>query len=205
MTYVPSSDDYQPVDEVKAGTQTLDISGTELRRRLKSGAEIPDWFSYDAVVKVLRSSYPPRNKQGFCIIISGLVNSGKDAIAKALEVVFQQQAGRSVSLMLGDQVRNELTPELGFTPEERHKNLQRIAYVAGQSFSTHEICRLVLHPLTLLPPTAELTRAGAAVIASPIAPYAHRYEQEAKRDWVHQELIYSPLTSVAALPPSRTS
>lgn len=26
---------------------------------------IPDWFSYEAVVKVLRESYPPRNKQGF--------------------------------------------------------------------------------------------------------------------------------------------
>lgn len=38
MTYVPSSDDYQPIDEVPKGTQTLDISGTELRRRLKTGA-----------------------------------------------------------------------------------------------------------------------------------------------------------------------
>lgn len=26
---------------------------------------IPNWFSYDEVVKVLRESYPPRNKQGF--------------------------------------------------------------------------------------------------------------------------------------------
>lgn len=38
--------------------------------------------------------------------------------------------------------------ELGFAPEERHKNLLRIAFVA-----------------------AELSRAGAAVICSPIAPY----------------------------------
>lgn len=47
MTYLPSSDEYQPVDEVPKGVQTLDISGTELRRRLKTGAAIPDWFSYE--------------------------------------------------------------------------------------------------------------------------------------------------------------
>jgi sulfate adenylyltransferase len=38
-----------PVDEVPDGVQTLDISGTELRRRLKTGAHIPDWFSYEYV------------------------------------------------------------------------------------------------------------------------------------------------------------
>lgn len=47
MTYLPSSDEYQPVDEVPKGMTTLDISGTELRRRLKTGAPIPDWFSYE--------------------------------------------------------------------------------------------------------------------------------------------------------------
>jgi len=47
MTYLPSTDEYQPVDEVPKGVQTLDISGTELRRRLRTGAPIPDWFSYE--------------------------------------------------------------------------------------------------------------------------------------------------------------
>lgn len=49
MTYVPSTDSYEPVDEVPTGIETLDISGTELRRRLKTGAAIPDWFSYEYV------------------------------------------------------------------------------------------------------------------------------------------------------------
>lgn len=49
MTYLPSTDEYMPVDEVPDGVQTLDISGTELRRRLKTGAHIPDWFSYEYV------------------------------------------------------------------------------------------------------------------------------------------------------------
>lgn len=37
----------------------------ELRRRLKLGLAIPEWFSYPEVVKVLRESHPPRSKQGF--------------------------------------------------------------------------------------------------------------------------------------------
>lgn len=49
MTYLPSTDEYMPKDEVPSGVPTLDISGTELRRRLKTGAPIPDWFSYEYV------------------------------------------------------------------------------------------------------------------------------------------------------------
>ncbi|KAG5638882.1 Sulfate adenylyltransferase [Sphagnurus paluster] len=159
MTYLPSTDEYQPVDEVPKGVQTLDISGTELRRRLRTGASIPDWFSYDAVVKVLRESYPPRNNQGFVLLLTGLHNSGKDAIAKALQVTLNQQGGRSVSLLLGETVRQELSSELGYSAEDRHLNAQRIAFVA-----------------------AELTRAGAAVIAAPIAPYER--SREAVKDIV---------------------
>ncbi|KAG9103892.1 Sulfate adenylyltransferase [Ceratobasidium sp. 392] len=150
MTYIPSSDEYMPVDEVPKGTQTLDISGTELRKRLRTGAPIPDWFSYDAVVKTLRESYPPRTKQGFVLFLTGLHNSGRSSIARALQVTLNQQGGRSVSLLLGETVRAELSSELTFTPEDRHKNIQRIAFIS-----------------------AELSRAGAAVIAAPIAPYHH--------------------------------
>lgn len=146
MTYLPSTDEYQPVDEVPKGVQTLDISGTELRRRLRTGAPIPDWFSYDAVVKVLRESYPPRVKQGFVLFLTGLHNSGKDAIAKALEAKLNEQGGRSVSLILGEAIEREVPEDKNFTAEERHQNLLNIAYVAG-----------------------ELARSGAAVITAPIA------------------------------------
>lgn len=162
MTYIPSTDEYQPADEVPRGVQTLDISGTELRKRLRTGAPIPDWFSYDAVVKVLRESYPPRHKQGFVLFLTGLHNSGKDAIAKALQVTLNQQGGRSVSLLLGETVRQELSPKLGFSAEDRHENVHRIAYVS-----------------------AELARAGAAVIAAPIAPY------ERSRELARQTVLQS--------------
>jgi sulfate adenylyltransferase len=41
MTYLPDSDEYRPKDQVPAGVRTLDISGTELRRRLRVGGDIP--------------------------------------------------------------------------------------------------------------------------------------------------------------------
>lgn len=154
VTYLPDADEYKPVDEVPAGTKTLNISGTELRKRLRTGGHIPEWFSYPEVVKVLRESNPPRALQGFTVFLTGYHNSGKEAIARALQVTLNQQGGRSVSLLLGDTVRHELSSELGFSREDRHKNIQRIAFVA-----------------------AELTKAGAAVIAAPIAPYEHSRQQ----------------------------
>lgn len=154
MTYLPDTDEYRPKDQVPEGIKTLDISGTELRRRLKVGAPIPEWFSYPEVVKVLRESNPPRAKQGFTIFLTGYQNSGKDAIARALQVTFNEQGGRPVSLLLGETVRHELSSELGFTKDDRDTNIARIAFVA-----------------------AELTKAGAAVIAAPIAPF-----EEARSD-----------------------
>ncbi|KAI4207406.1 MAG: hypothetical protein LQ348_000592 [Seirophora lacunosa] len=148
MIYLPDSDEYRPDDEVKSGTRTLNISGTELRSRLRTGKDIPEWFSYPEVVKVLRESHPPRFKQGFTVFLTGYQNSGKDAVARALDVTLNQQGGRPVSLLLGETVRSELSSELGFSHSDRSKNIQRIAFVA-----------------------AELTKAGAAVIAAPIAPF----------------------------------
>lgn len=95
------------------------------------------------------------------LFLTGLYNSGKEKIAKALQVSLNEQGGRSVSLLLGETVRHELSSELGFSADERHINTERIAFVA-----------------------AELARAGAAVIAAPIAP--HERSRQAARDTVIQ-------------------
>lgn len=154
MTYLPDTDEYKPKDEVPKEVRTLDISGTELRRRLRTGGDIPEWFSYPEVVRVLRESHPARNKQGFTVFLTGFTNSGKDAIARALNVTLNQQGGRSVSLLLGETVRSELSSELGFSREDRDKNIMRIGFVAS-----------------------ELTKSGAAVIAAPIAPFEESRKQ----------------------------
>ncbi|KAG8882704.1 Sulfate adenylyltransferase [Tulasnella sp. 331] len=151
VTYIPSLEEYHPVDEVPKGTATLNISGTELRSRLKNGTAIPEWFSYPDVVKTLRESYPPRVKQGFVIFLTGLYNSGKDAVARALQVTLNQQGGRSVTLLLGETIGSESSSnpsDLALSVDAHNANLQRIAFVS-----------------------AELARAGAAVIVSTIAPF----------------------------------
>ena len=161
MTYLPDSDEYKPDDQVTPGVRTLNISGTELRARLRAGRDIPEWFSYPEVVRVLRESYVPRSKQGFTVFLTGYQNCGKDSVARALDVTLNQQGGRPVSLLLGDTVRSELSSELGFSRADRNKNIQRIGFVA-----------------------AELTKAGAAVIAAPIAPYEE--SRKAARETVSQ-------------------
>jgi sulfate adenylyltransferase len=53
---------------------------------------------------VLRESYPPRDKQGYVVFLTGLYNCGKEVIAKALQVALHEQGGRSVSLLLGETI-----------------------------------------------------------------------------------------------------
>ena len=64
MVYVQEKAQYLPRDEVEEGETILDISGTELRRRLQEGLEIPDWFSFPEVVEELRRSPPAAREPG---------------------------------------------------------------------------------------------------------------------------------------------
>lgn len=61
-------------------------------------------------MKTLRESYPPRLKQGFVIFLTGLYNSGHETIARALQTVFNEQGGRTTSLLLGDFTRHNNEP-----------------------------------------------------------------------------------------------
>jgi len=149
MVYVENKAQYIPADETSDDDQVLNISGTEFRRRLQEGLEIPEWFSYPKVVEELRRSYPPRHKQGFTVFFTGLSGSGKSTIANALLVKLLENGGRNVTLLDGDKVRKNLSSELGFSREHRDLNITRIGYVAS-----------------------EITKNGGIAICAPIAPYA---------------------------------
>jgi sulfate adenylyltransferase len=149
MVYVQEKAQYFPRDEVEEGMTILDISGTELRRRLQEGLEIPDWFSFPAVVEELRRTKPPRAQQGFTVFFTGFSGSGKSTIANALMVKLMEMGGRPVTLLDGDLVRKHLSSELGFSKEHRDLNIRRIGYVAS-----------------------EITKNGGIAICAPIAPYA---------------------------------
>ena len=93
MVYVEDKAEYVPDDEVAADRTVLNLSGTEFRRRLQEGLEIPEWFSYPKVVEELRRAHPPKHKQGFTVFFTGLSGSGKSTIANALMVKLLEMAG----------------------------------------------------------------------------------------------------------------
>jgi len=151
MVYVRERAQYEPVDEIadRDRVTILTISGSELRRRLREGLEIPDWFSFPEVVAELRRTLPPRSRRGFTIFFTGLSGSGKSTIANAIMVKLMEQGGRPVTLLDGDIVRKHLSSELGFSKAHRDINIRRIGYVAS-----------------------EITKNGGIAICAPIAPYA---------------------------------
>ncbi|MEE8236848.1 MAG: bifunctional sulfate adenylyltransferase/adenylylsulfate kinase, partial [Gammaproteobacteria bacterium] len=149
MVYVEDRAEFQPQDEVAEGTNVLQVSGTELRRRLQEGLEIPEWFSFPDVIAELRKTHPPRHRQGFTVFFTGLSGSGKSTIANALMVKLLELGGRQITLLDGDVVRKNLSSELGFSKEHRDLNILRIGYVAS-----------------------EITKNGGIAICAPIAPYA---------------------------------
>jgi sulfate adenylyltransferase len=148
MVYLEDQDRYVPEDEVPPGARTLNISGTELRRRLTEGREIPSWFTFPEVARELQRSYPPRHRQGFTVFFTGLSGSGKSTIANVLRVKFLEMGGRPVTLLDGDIVRKHLSSELGFSREHRDINIRRIGFVAS-----------------------EITKNGGIALCAPIAPY----------------------------------
>jgi sulfate adenylyltransferase len=149
MVYVREKAQYLPVDQVESGMTPETISGTEFRRRLREGLDIPEWFSYPEIIDELRRTYPARHRQGFTVFFTGLSGAGKSTIANALLVKLLELGDRPVTLLDGDLVRKHLSSELGFSREHRDLNILRIGFVA-----------------------AEITKCGGVAICAPIAPYA---------------------------------
>jgi adenylyl-sulfate kinase len=90
------------------------------------------------------------DQRGFTLWFTGLSGSGKTAIAKEVEKELRRR-GLKVERLDGDIVRQGLTRDLGFSKEDRDKNIERVTFVA----------RL-------------LTRNGVAVLCSFISPYRER-------------------------------
>jgi len=90
----------------------------------------------------------PRRKQGFTVFMTGLSAAGKTAVADALMKRLATLCDRSATLLDGDQVRKQLSPELGFSKSDRDLHICRIGAFA-----------------------AEITKEGGVAICAVIAPY----------------------------------
>lgn len=96
-------------------------------------------------------------QKGFVLWLTGLSGSGKTTIAEIIEGDLRSRSLR-VERLDGDTVRQGLTSDLGFSKEDRDKNIERVTFVAKL-----------------------LSRNGVACICSFISPY------QAVRDKVRLE------------------
>ena len=96
------------------------------------------------------------SNKGFVVWLTGLPASGKTTIARRVGEYLQSRGFR-VEILDGDEVRRWLSPEAGFSREDRERHLRRVAYVS----------RL-------------LARNGVAVLASFVSPYRNVREEARK-------------------------
>ncbi|SEL20832.1 sulfate adenylyltransferase [Blastococcus sp. DSM 46786] len=85
---------------------------------------------------------------GRVVLCTGLSGAGKSTIA-ARVVELLVEAGRTVTLLDGDEVRHHLSAGLGFSRADRDTNVLRIGWVAAQ-----------------------IAKHGGTAVCAPIAPYA---------------------------------
>ena len=86
-------------------------------------------------------------QKGFTLWFTGLSGAGKTTVAVAVEKELRAR-GLKVERLDGDTVRQSLTRDLGFSKEDRDKNIERVTFVAKL-----------------------LSRNGVGVLAAFISPY----------------------------------
>ncbi|MGH3096528.1 MAG: adenylyl-sulfate kinase [Streptosporangiales bacterium] len=147
MAYDEVAACWRPRTEVADGRTGL--SDADVDELLAAGRPLPEWFTPRGVAAELRRARPPLPERGCAIFFTGLSGSGKSTIARALHDALAERADRTVTLLDGDVVRRMLSAGLGFSREDRDRNILRIGYVA-----------------------AEVARHGGLAVCAPIAPYA---------------------------------
>jgi len=90
----------------------------------------------------------PPHTGGRVVMFTGLSGAGKSTIAGRL-VELLLEAGLTVTLLDGDEVRTHLSAGLGFSRADRDTNVRRIGWVAAQ-----------------------IAKHGGLAVCAPIAPYA---------------------------------
>jgi len=160
IVWVANKECYLPMDKVEKGDQVLNISGTEQRRLLNEGLEIPGWFTFPEIVEELRCEFRAMNRRGLCVYFTGLSGSGKSTLANYVQQkLMEREKHRAITLLDADIVRSHLSKGLGFSRGDRSTNVRRIGYVCS-----------------------EIVKHGGIVLVANIAPY------EEDREW-NRELI----------------
>lgn len=154
LAYSKTREAYVSTDEITPEDEIENISGTEFRRKLREGEDIPEWFSFKESIEILRESVKKDVRPGVAFFLTGLSCSGKSTIAQLLLARLQELQDRDVTFLDGDVIREHLSKGLGFSKEDRDENVKRVGFVAS-----------------------EVVKHGGLAICSLIAPYrdARRY------------------------------
>jgi adenylylsulfate kinase len=110
-------------------------------------------------------------QQGVAVWFTGFSGAGKSTIADALTKKLKSQ-GYQLEVLDGDEIRENLTKDLGFSKEDRDTNIRRIGFVAKL-----------------------LARNGVIVLVPVISPYrAIREEMRASIDRFVEVFVNAPLS-----------
>ena len=109
------------------------------------------------VVKILREVHPKKESTGIYIIFYRFIRYGKSTIANGVITKLHELTNKPITLLDGDEVKNFLSSELGFSDEDRNLNIKRIGYVAS-----------------------EVNKARGIVVCAAIAPFAKSREEARK-------------------------
>ena len=136
-----------PVSEQNQGVVAKNYGASKLftRQDLEPLGEFEEFPQIEAE---LQRENPPPARQGVTLFFTGLSGSGKSTISQIVEARLRERGGRRVTSLDGDLVRKTLSSGLGFSREDRNRNILRIGWVASQ-----------------------INKHGGLAICAPIAPY----------------------------------
>jgi adenylylsulfate kinase len=104
-------------------------------------------------------------RKGFVVWLTGLSGSGKTTIGSSLQIQLQE-LGLRAELLDGDEVRRQLSPDLGFTKADRETHARRVVYLSKL-----------------------LAKNGIITLVSLIAPY-RSFREYARREIVDYVEVY---------------
>ena len=104
-------------------------------------------------------------RKGFVVWLTGLSGSGKTTIGASLQIQLQE-LGLRAELLDGDEVRRQLSPDLGFTKADRETHARRVVYLSKL-----------------------LAKNGIITLVSLIAPY-RSFREYARREIVDYVEVY---------------
>ncbi len=105
------------------------------------------------------------HEQGLTLWLTGLSGAGKSTVGTAVAQELRAQ-GRRVEILDGDELRDALSPGLGFTREDRNTHVGRVGYLA-RLLARNGVVAVV----PVIAPYADARRAVAEAHANDGTPY----------------------------------